>query len=168
INKGTIISWMIAFIIMGAAYGSIYGDMQTFLESNEMMKEMFSHSGVSIEKSFTSTIMMVMIVLVSILPIVIVNKLFSEEIRLHLSQIFASKVTRSTLYWTCISLAIFIGVVGILLAAGSLGATAITTMEDSGEMEIGDFIEAGYNFLPSVFLFFVFVAISFGWGQILG
>src|SRR5699024_12546837 len=47
INKGTIISWMIAFIIMGAAYGSIYGDMQTFLESNEMMKEMFSHSGVS-------------------------------------------------------------------------------------------------------------------------
>src|SRR5690625_7585709 len=86
---------MIAFIIMGAAYGSIYGDMQTFLESNEMMKEMFSHSGVSIEESFTSTIMMVMIVLVSILPIVIVNKLFSEESRLHLSQIYVTKVTRS-------------------------------------------------------------------------
>src|SRR5699024_11421167 len=29
INKGTINSWMIAFIIMGAAYGSIYGDMKT-------------------------------------------------------------------------------------------------------------------------------------------
>src|SRR5699024_11508676 len=98
--KGTIISWMIAFIIMGAAYGSIYGDMQTFLESNEMMKEMFSHSGVSIEKSFTSTIMMVMIVLVSILPIVIVNKLFSEESSLHLSQIYAKKVTISKLFFT--------------------------------------------------------------------
>src|SRR5699024_9591592 len=32
INKGTIISWLTAFVIMGAAYGSIYGDMQTFLE----------------------------------------------------------------------------------------------------------------------------------------
>src|SRR5699024_9921219 len=37
INKGTIICWLIALVIMGAAYGSIYGDMQTFLESNEMM-----------------------------------------------------------------------------------------------------------------------------------
>ena len=168
INKGTIISWMIAFIIMGAAYGSIYGDMQTFLESNEMRKEMFSHSGVSIEKSFTSTIMMVMIVLVSILPIVIVNKLFSEESRLHLSQIYATKVTRSNLYWTSISLAIFVGVVGILLAAGSLGATAITTMEDSGEMEIGDFIAAGYNFLPSVLFFVGLAALALGWAPKLG
>src|SRR5699024_12047752 len=69
INKGTIISWLIAFIIMGAAYGSIYGDMKTFLESSEMVKQMFTHSGVSIEESFTGTIMMVMIGLVSILPI---------------------------------------------------------------------------------------------------
>src|SRR5699024_12820462 len=70
--------------------------------------------------------------------------------RLHLSQIYATKVTRSNLYWTSISLAIFVGVVGILLAAGSLGATAITTMEDSGELEIGDLVAAGYNFFASV------------------
>src|SRR5699024_6524575 len=99
INKGVIISWLIAFVIMGTAYGSIYGDMQTFLESNELMKQMFSHAGFSIEESFTGTIMMVLIGLVSILPIAIVNKLFSEENRLHLSQIYATKVTRSQLYW---------------------------------------------------------------------
>src|SRR5699024_3918009 len=69
INKSVIISWLIAFVVMGAAYGSIYGDMQTFLESNEMMKQMFSHAGFTIEESFTGTIMMVMIGLVSILPI---------------------------------------------------------------------------------------------------
>src|SRR5699024_11696979 len=67
INKGTIISWLIAFVIMGAAYVSIYVDMQTFLESSEIVKQMFTHSGVSIEESFTGTIMMVMIGLVSIL-----------------------------------------------------------------------------------------------------
>src|SRR5699024_11956198 len=33
INKSIIISWLIAFMVMGMAYGSIYGDMQTFLES---------------------------------------------------------------------------------------------------------------------------------------
>src|SRR5699024_7637252 len=140
-------------IIMGAAYGSIYGDMQTFLESNEIMKQMFSHSGISIEESFTGTIMMVMIGLVSILPIAIVNKLFSEESRLHLSQLYATKVTRSQFYWTSVGLAIVVGIAGILLAAGSLGGTAISVMGDSTTMDIVDFLTAGYNFLPSVLFF---------------
>lgn len=95
-------------MVMGIAYGSIYGDMQTFLESNEMMKQMFSTSNVSIETSFTSTIMVVMVSLVAILPIVIVNKLFSEENKLHLSQIYPTKVTRSRIYWTNIGLAFFV------------------------------------------------------------
>lgn len=168
INKGTIISWLIAFIIMGAAYGSIYGDMQTFLESNEMMKQMFSHSGVSIEESFTGTIMMVMIGLVSILPIVLVNKLFSEESRLHLSQLYATKVTRSQLYWTSIGLAIFVGLAGILLAAGSLGSTAISVMGDNATMDIVDFLAAGYNFLPSVLFFTGLAGLALGWKPKLG
>src|SRR5699024_12363099 len=112
INKGTISSWLIAFVIMWAAYGSIYGDMQTFLESSAMVKQMFTQAGVSIEESFTGTIMMIMIGLVSILPIAIVNKLFSEESRLHLSQLYATKVTRSQLYWTSIGLAVLAGFVG--------------------------------------------------------
>lgn len=168
INKGVMIGWLIAFVIMGAAYGSIYGDMQTFLESNEIMKQMFSHSGVSIEESFTGTIMMIMIMLVSILPIALVNKLFVEESRLHLSQLYATKVTRSQLYWTIISLAIFAGLIGTLLAAGSLGGTAISVMGDSTTMDIVDFLAAGYNFLPSVLFFTGLAALALGWIPKLG
>ncbi|PTF51858.1 tetronasin resistance protein [Staphylococcus chromogenes] len=168
INKGVIIGWLVTFVIMGAAYGSIYGDMQTFLESSEMVKQMFTHSGVSIEESFTSTIMMVMIGLVSILPIAIVNKLFSEESRLHLSQLYATKVPRSQLYWTSIGLAVFAGLVGILLAAGGLGGTAINAMGDSEAMDLIDFLVAGYNFLPSVLFFTGLAALALGWVPKLG
>src|SRR5699024_5939201 len=45
LNKATIISWLIAFLVLGAAYGSIYGDMQTFLESNDVVEQMFTQSG---------------------------------------------------------------------------------------------------------------------------
>jgi ABC-2 type transport system permease protein len=168
INKGVMISWLIAFVILGAAYGSIYGDMQTFLGSNEMMSQMFTLAGVSIEASFTGTIMMVMIGIVSILPIAIVNKLFSEEARLHLSQLFSTKVTRSQLYWTSVILAVTAGVVGILLAAGSLGGTAISAMGDSSTMKMGDFIAAGYNFLPSVLFFTGLAALALGLAPKLG
>jgi ABC-2 type transport system permease protein len=168
INKGVMISWSIAFVIMGAAYGSIYGDMQTFIESNEMMSQMFSLSNVSIEESFTGTIMMVMIGLVSILPIAIVNKLFSEEVRLHLSQLYATKVTRAQFYWVSVVLAIFAGLVGILLASCGLGGTAISVMGERSSMNIGDFVAAGYNFLPSVLFFTGFAALALGWAPKLG
>src|SRR5699024_2972477 len=153
INKGTIISWLIAFVIMGAAYGSIYGDMQTFLESSEMVKQMFTHAGVSIEESLTGTIMMIMIGLVSILPIAIVNKLFSEERRLHLSQLYATKVTRSQLYWTSIGLAVVAGFVGMLLAVGGLGGTAMNAMGDRGTVDLIDLLVAVYNYLQYVVYF---------------
>lgn len=168
INKGVMIGWFIAFAILGAGYGSIYGDMQTFLDSNELMQQMFIHSGVTIEESFTGTIMMVMISMVSILPIVIVNRLFSEESRLHLSQLYATKVTRSQFYWTTVNLAIFAGLVGILLASVGLGATAIAAMGDSSVMNMYDFLAAGYNILPSVLFFTALAALALGWAPKLG
>lgn len=168
LNKGVIIGWLVTFVILGAAYGSIYGDMQTFIESNEIMTKMFAQSGVSIEESFTGTIMMVMISMVSILPIIIINKLFLEESRLHLSQIFSTKVTRTQLYWTNVILAIITGVIGILLASASLGSAAITAMDNNSSMSIIDFITAGYNFLPSVLFFIGLATLTLGWAPKLG
>ncbi|WP_281426296.1 tetronasin resistance protein [Paenibacillus agaridevorans] len=168
LNKGVTVSWLIAFVIMGAAYGSIYGDMQTFIEGNELMSQMFTISGVSLEEAFTGTIMMVMMGLVSILPIAIVNKLFLEEVRLHLSQLYSTRVTRAKLYWTSVGLAAIAAVVGILLAAGGLGGTAISAMGGSSLMKLGDFIAAGYNFLPSVLFFIGLAALALGWAPRLG
>jgi ABC-2 type transport system permease protein len=168
LNKGVVISWLNSFVIMGAAYGSIYGDMQTFLSSNDMMKEMFTQAGFTIEESFTATIMMVMTVLVSILPIAIINKLFSEEIKLHLSQLYATKVTRAQFYWVNIVLASIAGMIGIFLASGSLGATAISATGDKLEMNMVDFLAAGYNFLPSVLFFIGLAALALGWAPKFG
>ncbi|SFJ89475.1 ABC-2 type transport system permease protein [Halobacillus dabanensis] len=168
INKGVMISWLITFIVMGAAYGSIYGDMQTFVESSEMVRQMFSDTGASLEESFTGTIMVVMIGLVSILPIVLVNKLFGEESRSRLSQLYATRVTRSRFYWTTIGLAIISGLGGILLAAGSLGGTAIATMGDKSTMGVMDFLAAGFNFSPAVLFFTGMAALALGWAPKLG
>lgn len=163
LNKGVILGWMVAFIFIGASYGAIYGDMHVFIESNELMKQMFTHAGFSIEESFTGTIMMVMICLVSILPILIINKLFTEERRLHFSQLFSTKVTRGQLYWNCIGLAIFTSLVGIILAASSLGGTAMATLGDYSAMDFGDFLAAGFNYFPSVLFITSLAALALGW-----
>src|SRR5699024_12346164 len=61
-----------------------------------------------------------------------------------------------------------VGVVAIFLSVGSVCCTAITIMEDRGEIEIGDFIAAGYNFFPSVLFFVGLAALAFGWAPKLG
>ncbi|HHT50099.1 MAG TPA: tetronasin resistance protein [Eubacteriaceae bacterium] len=167
LNKGVIISWLITFFVLGIAYGAIYGDMQGFLESNELMKRMFAYAGFSIEESFSSTVMVVMAGLVTILPIVIVNKLFSEEKNLYLSQIYGTKVRRRQLYWTSVSLAIITSIIGVFLAAGSLGGTAISVMENS-PMNIMDFLLIGFNLLPTILFFTGLAALILGWWPSLG
>src|SRR5690625_2641044 len=163
LNRGAIIGLSIGFLIMGAAYGSIYGDMQTFLQSNEIMQQMFTQAEVSLEESFTSTIIMVMVVLVSILPIVIINKLFAEENRSHLSQIFSTKVSRTELYWTTVGLAIFAGVLGTLLSVAGLGGTALSFMESDTPMGMMDFFASGFNLWPSVLFYTGLSALIIGW-----
>ncbi|WP_092988003.1 ABC transporter permease [Lacicoccus qingdaonensis] len=163
LNRGAIIGWFIGFLVMGAAYGSIYGDMQTFLQSNEVMQQMFTQADVSLEASFTSTIIMVMAVLVSILPIVIINKLFAEENRSQLSQIFSTKVSRTELFWASVGLAIFAGVLGTLLSVAGLGGTALSVMESDSSMGMADFFAAGFNLWPSVLFFTGLSALVIGW-----
>lgn len=168
INKGVIIAWLITFFIMGATFGSIFGDMQTFLNSNDIVKQMFTYAGFSMEESFAGTIMMILVSLVCALPIVIVNKLFSIENNLNLSQLYATKATRTHFYWTTIILATLSGIVGILLTAGGLGGTAIATMGDTVTMEMSVFLASGFNLLPVVLFYTGLAAFAIGWLPRLG
>ncbi|MCI1222609.1 MAG: hypothetical protein LKG16_02930 [Bifidobacterium subtile] len=168
LNRGIIIAWLVAFACLGAVYGSIYGDMRTFLDSNQLMKMMFVDSGTSLEASFTSTILIVLSGLAAILPIVIVNKLYTEETRLHLSQIMSTQVTRSRLFWTNVALAFICAILGTLLTAGSLGAAAISSTSGHMSIGMGDFLAAGFNQLPVMLIFVSLAALLLGLAPQLG
>lgn len=168
LNRGVMIAWLVSFGVLGAAYGSIYGDMQTFLESNELLKAMFTHTGTSIEASFTATIMMVMMGLAAILPIVIVNKLGAEESRQHFSQLFSTKVSRKQFYGWTLVLAIIAGALGILLSAGGLGASALAVMNKETSMDLMDFLAAGFNYFPVILFFTGLAALLLGFAPALG
>ncbi len=153
ITRGTNIAWLVGFVVMGAAYGSVYADMQAFLNSNELMQQMFTVQGISIEVSFTATIMFVVQGLAIILPIVVINKLYNEERRGHLSQIFSTKVSRYQLYWSVIGLAIVLSLVANVAGSLGLGGTALASMSHT-TMTLQDFLGAGLNYFTT-FLFFI-------------
>ena len=170
LNKGVIFSWLLAFVFLGVAYGSIFGDMQTFMNSNPLLQQMFTQAGHSVEASFAGTILSVLIGLVSLVPIVIINKLFAEETRGRLNQLSATSVSRSQLYWTTILLAVVASVVGIGLVTISLGGTAIMEMQQKNVLTLGDFVATGFNFLPVVLFYASLTGLLLGfapkWGKV--
>ncbi|MCH4208800.1 ABC transporter permease [Bifidobacterium sp.] len=168
LNRGIIIAWLVAFACLGAAYGSIYGDMSSFLNSNQLMKSMFADSGVSLEASFTSTILIVLSGLAAILPIVVVNKLYAEETRLHLAQLMSTQVSRGRLFWTNTALAFICAVLGTLFTAGTLGAAALSSASGQLSIGMGDFLAAGFNQLPIMLIFVGLAALLLGLAPQLG
>ncbi|MFZ8763375.1 ABC transporter permease [Enterococcus diestrammenae] len=167
-NRGVALGWLIGYGVMGLAYGSIYGDMQTFMEGNDLMKQMFTHSGISLEASFTATIMMVMIGLAVILPVVVINKLYAAETRLYLSQIFATKVSRGQLYWWNMILAFLFALLAILISAGGLGGSALAVMSTKTTLTMASFMEAGLNYLPVILFFMGLAGLVLGFAPGLG
>lgn len=167
LNKLMIISWLMSFLILAAAYGAIYGDMGSFLQDNEILQQIFTYSGTSIEESFTSVVMLVMVDLVTILPIALVNGLFSQERSLYLSQIYGTKVRRKELYWTNMVFAVLSAVAGVFLSATGLGLAALTVMED-GSMSLLDFYAIAFSLLPSALFFTSLAALILGWIPRLG
>lgn len=162
LNQMTAISWWTAFLLFGVAYGSIYGDMKNFLNSNQLLQAMFAQTKISIEVSFTSSIMVVLVGMCAILPIAIVNKLFTEEERGRFGPIFASKVTRTQLFGAAAGFAVIAGLISILLSAAGLGGTALMVMTHT-KMTFWDFLAAGLNYAPSVLFFIGLAALCLGW-----
>lgn len=162
INSGMIISWFIAFVLMGLAYGSIFGDLQVFVNSNDIINQMFQLEDASIEASYMGIITLVMIGLATILPIAMMNKVYTEEKEQRLNQIFSTKTSRFEIYWTNVVLAILVGILSIFLSSGSLGLAGIGLMEDTTALTFGDFFAAGFNQLPLVLFFIGLAALALG------
>lgn len=165
-NKGMIAAWLISFFVLGAAYGAVFGELDSFIESNEFMKMMFVQSGISIEQSFISSIMLVMVSLVCILPVAIVNRLFSEERNRYLSQISGTKVRRGELYWANIILAAASAIAGVLLTALGTGWAAKIAVKD--KIMLSNFFAIGLNLLPVVLLTLGLSALFLGFVPKLG
>lgn len=162
LNRGAIAAWLAGYFVLSAAYGSIYGDMQSFLESSEMIKAMFTVSGTSIEASFTSVISVVMACLAAVLPMVVAGKLFSEESAGRFAQLLSTKASRLGLYGWAAVLAAACAALSLAVAGLGLGAAALATMEESS-LDMADFMAASLVYFPAVLLMTGLVAAAVGW-----
>ncbi|MBD8070052.1 ABC transporter permease [Bacillus sp. PS06] len=125
------IAWAIGLYVLGASYGSIFGDLESFFAGNEMYELMLQQAeGATIVEQFLPTLMIVISLISTIPPVMAMNKLRGEEKKERTEHMLTKAVSRSQLLGSYLLLAIVNGIVMITMSALGLWSTGTAVMED--------------------------------------
>ncbi|WP_010651937.1 ABC transporter permease [Oceanobacillus massiliensis] len=149
-QTGTI-SWAIGLFVVGASYGSVLGDMESFFAGNEMMEQLLQPAeGVSLTEQFIPILLMVMAILATIPPVMAMNKLKGEENKDRVTHLLGRAVSRTRLMGGYLMIAIVNGFVMISLTAIGLWAAGTAVMVDG--IEFGTIYGAALSYYPAILI----------------
>lgn len=151
LQRTGIISWAIGMFILGASYGSVLGDLESFFASNEMMSEMLAPvDGFTLTEQFMTMLMAIISMLCTIPPIMFLLKLKGEEKRGHIEHIIARAVSRTKLLGSYLILSLVFSFVMLFLAIVGLWVAADSVMDDP--ISLLTFLKAGLIYLPALWI----------------
>lgn len=146
-----IISWAIGMYVLGASYGSILGDLESFFANNEAMKKMLTPvAGFSLTEQFISMLMIIISIICTIPPLMAILKLKGEEKKNRVEHLLSRAVSRGRLLGSYLVISMLSGFVMLLLAAIGMGGIGIAVMD--GEISFGTFYSAAMVYLPAMWV----------------
>ncbi|WP_280769180.1 ABC transporter permease [Salipaludibacillus daqingensis] len=131
LQRTGIIAWAIGLFVLGASYGSIFGDLESFFDGNDMYEQMLVQvEGFSIVDQFIPMLIIVMSLASTIPALMAINKLRGEEKKGRLEQLLGRSVSRTQLMGAYLMIAVFNGLVMLSLSAIGLWSSGNTVMEE--------------------------------------
>jgi len=123
--------WAGSLFVLGACYGSVVGEMDKFVESNDTIRKMleaaggdYRNAGGDYVMAFIPMMCSIMALLSSIPVINTINRLRAEEKRGRLEQVYSKSVSRVSMYASYAVIAIvesavftFLGMYGLYIAS---------------------------------------------------
>lgn len=131
LERTTIIGWAIGMFVLGASYGSVYGDVEDFVQTSELYQIMLQTSeGVSLLDQFTAMLLSVMSMMAAVPVLLVFLKLRNEEKAIRTEPILARAVSRSRLMASYLGPALITTVIMQLLSVLGLWFAASATVEN--------------------------------------
>jgi ABC-2 type transport system permease protein len=155
LSKTVIIGWVVAMFVFGASYGSIFGDLETFIEGNDMLGNILpENSEYSTTVLFMSFIITVLAIVSLIPSILIMNKLSSEERKGRMELLFSHPVSRHEIAISYYLLALFVGIITLSVSALGLYSAASGVMVEP--IAFRTMLSAIIVYVPSLIVFLGF------------
>lgn len=150
--KILVISWMIGMILIGFSYGSIFGDLDSFINDNELLgSAMENASGSDPLLQFVSTLILLTSVIGAIPALMIASRIMTEEKSSRLELLVSTRIPRAGMLTFHGIYAALIGMLGIFLAMLTM-FTASIAAEDI-DITFGDYMMAAVNYASPIVLF---------------
>ncbi|WP_456276693.1 ABC transporter permease [Bacillus sp. AK128] len=151
LQRTGMISWAIGMFVLGASYGSVLGDLETFFSDNEAMKQLLPPvEGVTLLEQFIPMLMIVISLLATIPPVMAMNKLKSEEKKDRIVHLLSKSVSRTRLLGSYFIISIINGLIMILLAAFGLWSVGTTVV--AGGLSFDTIFIAALSYYPATFV----------------
>ncbi len=153
LQRGSLFYWSIGIFVLGVSYGSILGDMEMFLESNEMYRQLISNIGHTGDLVEAFTVMLIAIIAISssIPTLMMLHKLRHEEQQGRIEHLLGLSVSRLSLILSTLILAIvcavwftFIGTLGLWVAGDAVTESSLS---------LASFLSSSFSYLPALLMF---------------
>ncbi|TXL65107.1 ABC transporter permease [Cerasibacillus terrae] len=132
LQRTGMIAWAIGLFILGISYGSVFGDLESFFEGNDVLEQLLAEKeGYSLTEQFIPMLMIVLSLLATVPPLMAMLKLKGEEGKNRLEHLFARAVSRNKMMGSYLIIAIINGFMMLSLTAIGLFAAANAVMDES-------------------------------------
>ncbi len=149
LQRTGIISWAVGMFLIGASYGSVLGDLDSFFEGNDLMQQMLaSAQGYSVTEQFMSMIMMISAIIAAIPAIMSMNKLYGEEKKGRIEHLLVRAVSRTKLMGSFLVISVINGFVMLSFAAIGMWIASISVLDDP--ISFGSVYGMGMVYYPAI------------------
>lgn len=156
------ISWAIGLYILGASYGSVLGDLESFFEGNELLDQLLRpEDGLTIVEQFMPMLIIVNALIATIPPIMAMNKIRGEEKKSRLDQLLGTSLSRTKLMGSYYILSIINGFAMLSLTAFGLWSAGVISME--GDLSFGEIYQSTLAYYPAVLVMIGITVCLIGW-----
>ncbi|MCG3419170.1 ABC transporter permease [Oceanobacillus jordanicus] len=161
LQRTGLISWAIGMFLLGASYGSVLGDLDSFFVENDMFQQLLNpENGHSLTEQFLTMIMSILAMISSIPALMSVNKLIAEEKKGRIDHLLSKKVSRNRLLGSAFLLSIITSLIMVSLTAIGLWTAGNMSMENG--LDLWNVYSAALVYLPAVWLVIGLVILVIG------
>src|SRR6185437_2867871 len=129
--RTSLIAWGIGMFILGASYGSVFGELESFFGDNEMLAELLAPiEGFSFTDQFIMMLMSIMAMLSTVPALMAMNKLIGEEKKNRTEHLLGRMVSRTRLMGSLFVVSIVTSFVMLSLAAIGLWSAGNAVMAE--------------------------------------
>ena len=161
LQRGPLVGWLVAFVILGLVFGNIATNIGSFMDSpgaRDLIQKLGGVEGLT--DAFMSTELGMMGVILSVYGIQVVLRLRTEESELRAEPVLATGVGRISWAWSHIVIAV-LGTATIIIAAG-LSAGISYAAQTGHSNDFGRVFLAAVVRLPAVWVLVGITAAAFG------